>query len=270
MIGRIARNGAVAAIVVAGLYGLVWLYDTSLRDPRYFDGWLLFAGMALQILFSLRRKFPRLAVGQVTVWMQVHIYCGYTVVAVFLLHTQLRLPDAGIEWALWSLFAALVASGATGAYLVKVTPSKLATDITPYPLEYISYRQAQIAREVDELVVASTEGIGAAALTGLYDQTLQQFFRRPRNLLAHIRHSKRPLQIIFSQLDALERYLDSTGKETLRSIRNRIVAKNDLDFQYAHQGLLVVWLFVHIPATYGITVLALAHAAVVHAYSAGV
>jgi hypothetical protein len=55
--------------------------------------------------------------------------------------------------------------------------------------------------------------------------------------------------------------------EILSQIRERVIAKNDLDFQYANLMLLRLWLFLHIPATYGLIIMAAIHVAVVYAFS---
>ncbi len=267
---RIVQNGTIALIAAGILYTVIWLYDTALRDPRTFDGWVLFGGITFQVFFSWRRRFAKLPLGRVTAWMQAHIYCGYFVVATFALHTQFTLPDTGLEWVLWLLFVLVAVSGVVGAFLARAIPSKLEANVSQVPLEKISSQQAKIAREVDDLVVGSVDGDGAAVLTNFYTQTLHTFFRKPRNFMSHLSHSKRPLKVICGELEAFERYLDKQGKETLQSIRERIVAKDDLDFQYAHQGLLIAWLFIHIPATYGLIALSIIHVAIVHAFSSGV
>jgi len=72
------------------------------------------------------------------------------------------------------------------------------------------------------------------------------------------------------ELDNLRQYLDDAGKKRLAEIKDLVQAKDNLDYQYAHQGVLKAWLFVHIPATYGLIVLIIAHVAIVYAFSSGV
>ncbi len=270
MIWRIVRNGAIASIVAGVLYAIVLLYDTALRDPRLLDGWILFSAIAFQLFFSWRRKLPKLRLGHVTGWMQAHIYCGYVTAAFFAVHTQFTLPDTKLEWSMWFLFILVVVSGVVGAFLTRSIPARLQTKSRLVAIENIPALQAQLAREVDDLVIGSVGEIRASALTGCYAQTLHGFFRKPRNILAHLQQSQRPLRTICDELDSLDRYLDKPGKETLRSIRSCIVAKDDLDYQYAHQGLLVAWLFIHIPAAYGMIALSVVHVATVYAYTSGV
>jgi hypothetical protein len=91
----------------------------------------------------------------------------------------------------------------------------------------------------------------------------------PRNFLGHVCGSRRALLAITAGIDRLERYVDDKGMETLSQIRECVIAKNDLDFQYANLMLLRLWLFFHIPATYGLIIMAAVHVAVVYAFNSG-
>ena len=106
-------------------------------------------------------------------------------------------------------------------------------------------------------------------VSNFYLETLHEFFQRPRHLLAHLRSSARPVSRLTEELEKLERYVDPPQRETLRSIRDLVLAKDNLDYQYAQQGALKIWLFVHIPATYSLILLALFHVALVYGFSSG-
>jgi len=267
--GGVLRNVAVTAIAVAVLYWLVGLYDTALRDPRFLDGWILAAIILVQLSFHFRKQRPTRWAGQVSSWMTIHIYAGYFVIAAFIMHTDFSLPDSLLEWALWSVFVLVALSGAVGAYLSRAIPGKLEQGATQMTLENIPALRFKLAGEVDALALDSVEKVGSLAISEFYVDRLRGFFRKPRNLVAHLRGSRRPLTRMCNELDNLERYVDEPGKETLESIKDLVVAKDNLDFQYAHQGLLQTWLFLHIPATYCLIVLSVLHVAVVYAYSTG-
>ena len=106
-------------------------------------------------------------------------------------------------------------------------------------------------------------------LSNFYAGTLHDFMNRPRNLMAHMRGSRRPLRRICDDLEKLRRYLDAKGNQTLEEIRQRLVAKDNLDFHHAHLSVLRLWLFVHIPATYSLAILAVVHVSAIYAYSSG-
>ncbi len=68
---------------------------------------------------------------------------------------------------------------------------------------------------------------------------------------------------------ALEQYLNKEGREILDEIEWRVIAKDNLDHQHALQWLLKCWLFVHIPLTYSLILIAVAHAVLVYAFGGG-
>ena len=267
---RCLRNAAVTAAALWVLYGLVLLYDEALRDPRFLDGWILCAGMAAQLLFHVRKRLPTLRLGPATTWMQAHTYIGYFVIAVFAVHTGFTLPDSGFEWALWSLFVLVASSGVVGSYLTWSIPAKLEQNAEELIFERIPAFRLDLAQDAHDLAMSSVIQAGSLAISDLYATTLHAFFRRPQNLVSHLRSSRRPLQRICDEIESVERCLDEPGKETLDAIKDLVVAKDDLDFQYAHLRALQTWLFIHIPATYGLIVLSILHVVVIYAYSSGV
>jgi hypothetical protein len=267
---RIFRNSLMMTITVLVLIGIDWLYGTALRDTRFFDGWVLFAGILFLVLFNARKKLPMLPLGRAAVWLQFHLYVGYFVVAAFLLHTRFTLPGGMLDWALWSLFVVVALSGVVGAYITRTTPVKLEHHSERVIFERIPAFRVGLAHEVEALAIDSVNQAGSLTISDLYASTLHDFFLCPRNLLLHLRSSRRPLMRIHGEIDNLGQYLDETQKERLMKIKGLVQAKDNLDYHYAHQGLLKAWLFIHIPATYGLIVLIVAHVAIVYAFSSGV
>ncbi len=267
---KIILNAAAVLGVLAIVYWATDLYDAALRDPRFFDGWILAVGMAAQLLFHMRRNLPALQIGQASTWLRTHIYTGYFVIGAFAFHTKFSLPDAPFEWVLWGLFALVAISGVVGAFLSWSIPAQLVPDAEQITFERIPALRHSLAEEVETLVTQSLQHPGSRAISEVYINTLSSFFGRARNVPAHLRGSQRPLQAMCVEIDDLERYLEPPGKDTLRQIKDRVVAKDRLDFHYAHLGLLQAWLFVHIPATYCLVALTLIHILVVYAFSSGV
>lgn len=267
---RIFLNLTITAMAVSGLYAVYWVYGTTLRNVKFFDGWVLCVGVLCLILFNIRKKLPMLPLGRASLWMQFHLYLGYFVVAAFIMHTNLSLPGGALEWALWSLFVIVALSGIFGAYLSRTTPARLEQHSERILFERIPAFRSGLAAEVETLAIDSVDQEASLTISDLYVNTLHRFFRRPRNLLAHLRSSRRPLTRINGEIDNLRQYLDEPGKERLEKIKDMVQAKDNLDFHYAHQGLLKAWLFVHVPATYAMFVLIVAHVALVYAFSSGV
>ena len=263
------RNSLITVIAIAIMYTIYWLYDTTMHSVNFFDGWVLTGGIVFLVLFNIRKKIPMIPLGRAATWMQLHLYVGYFVVAVFLMHTKMSMPDSMLEWALWLVFILVALSGMAGAYLSRTTPARLEQHSERIIFERIPAFRAGLAEEVEALAIDSVDQAGSLTISNLYIDTLHEFFRRPRNFLLHLRSSSRPLNRIQGEIDSLRQYLDDAGKQRLTKIKDLVQAKDNLDFQYAHQGVLKAWLFIHIPATYGLIVLIIAHVAIMYAYSSG-
>jgi hypothetical protein len=98
---------------------------------------------------------------------------------------------------------------------------------------------------------------------------LESYFAGPRNLMAHLIGSKRPLKRLSEEIENLSRYVDPQSQEKLAAIKNLVIEKDRLDFARVYLGLSKGWLLVHVPVTYGLIVLIVLHVLVVHAFSSG-
>jgi hypothetical protein len=264
------------AVISGGLFWLVWIYGNGLRDPRYLDGWLLAGGMCFQVFFHIAIKTASLSPKSAVRWRKFHIFVGYLLIAAFISHSDFSLPDTGFEWALWAGFVLVTLSGILGTYLAWALKAKHAID------ERIGYdripdRRAELARDV--YVVAKID-LGAAAIPlpatpydawimDLYTNHLRDFFEGQRNFGAHLIGSRRPLKRLTDEIDNLSPYVDKQSQHKLAAIKNLVVEKDGLDFAYVYLGLTKGWLFVHVPVTYTLIVLAVVHVLVVYAFSSG-
>jgi hypothetical protein len=265
------------AAISGGLFWVVWIYGNALRDPSYFNGWVLAGGMSLQLYFHIAIKTGRLSPKSAKRWRAIHIFVGYLLVAAFLSHTDFSLPDTGFEWALWGGFVLVTLSGILGTYLAWALKAKGWKDeLVAY--DRIPIRRAELAREVH---AAATRTDSAAAAMGLpavphdawimdlYANHLRDFFQGQRNFTAHFIGSKRPLKRLTDEIDKLSPYVDQQSQGKLAVIKNLVVEKDRLDFGHVYLGLSRVWLFVHVPVTYALTVLIVLHVLVNYAFSSG-
>jgi hypothetical protein len=269
--------------ISGGLLWIVWIYGNGLRDPRYLDGWVLAAGMSAQLYFHFAIKTARLSPKSAMRWRKFHIFLGYVLIAVFISHSDFSLPDSGFEWALWSGFVLVTLSGILGAYLAWSLKAKGRIDES-ITYDRISALRADLARDV-HAAVAETEpataqitlpGLPAlpelphdAWITDLYSNHLRNFFQGPRNFVAHLIGSQRPLNQLTDEIDKLSRYVDQQGQEKLAAIKNLVIEKDRLDFARVYLGLTRGWLYVHVPVTYALIALTVLHVLVVYAFSSG-
>jgi hypothetical protein len=276
---RQSAQGLLIAAISGGLFWLVWIYGTGLRDPRYLDGWVLAGGMSVQLYFHIVIKAARLSPKSAMRRRKIHIFLGYLLIAVFVSHSDFSVPNTGFEWALWAGFVLVTLSGIFGAYLAWSLKAKGRID------EGISYDRipslrAELARDV-HATVAETDPAAAqialplpglphdAWIMDLYANHLREFFEGPRNFTAHLIGSQRPLRRLTEEIDNLSRYVDQQSREKLAAIKNLVVEKDRLDFARVYLGLTKGWLFVHVPVTYALTVLTVLHVLVVYAFSSG-
>ena len=282
LIGQTVKGLLIAAIS-GGLFWLVWIYGNGLRDPRYLDGWVLAGGMGLQLYFHIAIKRASLTPKSAARWRKIHIFIGYLLIAVFILHSDFSLPDTGFEWALWAGFVLVTLSGIFGTYLAWSLRVRHGID------ERISYDRipslrADLARDVRAAVAETESAAAQIALPGLpalpgvpqdawimdlYTNHLRDFFQGQRNFRAHLIGSQRPLKRLTDEIDNLSPYVDQQSREKLAAIKTLVVEKDRLDFARVHLGLTRAWLFVHVPVTYSLIVLTVLHVLVVYAYSSG-
>lgn len=265
------------AAVSSGLFWIIWIYGNSLRDPRYFDGWILAVGFGVQLSFHIAIKSARLSPKSATRWRKVHIFLGYFLIAAFVSHSDFTLPDTGFEWALWACFVFVTLSGIFGIYLAWTLKVKRGIDQRVNE-DRIAIRYTELAQEVKSMVATTDPAVVAimlpappqdAWINDLYANHLRDFFQGPRNATAHLIGSHRPLLKLTDEIDTLSRYVDNQSREKLEAIKALIVEKDQLDFARVHLALTKGWLFVHVPVTYSLIALTVLHVIVVYAFSSG-
>jgi len=274
-VSRIAQSLLIAVFFFA-LFGLMSSYSAALRDPRFLDGWVLIAGMSLQLGFHIAIKTNRLSPKSIARWRKLHIFIGWLLIAAFVTHSDFSLPDTGFELALWAGFVLLTLSGVFGTYLAWSLQAKSRVD-EHIVFDRLHARIAELGRDVHK-IVTTTDVVASAGLptppydawvVDLYTNHLRAFFDGHRNLRSHLVGSQRPLKHITTEIDNLSRYVDAHCKEKLIAIRNLVIEKDRLDFARVHHALSKGWLFVHVPVTYALIVLSVLHILVVYSFSSG-
>jgi hypothetical protein len=270
-------QGLLIAAISGGLFWLVWIYGDGLRDPRYFDGWVLAGGMSLQLGFHIAIKTASLSPKSANRWRKFHIFLGFLLIAAFISHSDFSLPDTGFEWALWTGFVLVTLSGIFGIYLAWSLKAKRGID-ERIGYDRIPIRRAELAREIHAAVATTdpaTSAIGLPAqphdawIVDLYTTHLRDFFRGQRNVTAHLTGSQRPLKRLTDEIDNLSRYGDQQAQEKLAAMKDLVAEKDRLDFAAVYLSLSKGWQFVHVPVTYALIVLIVLHVFVVYAFSSG-
>lgn len=245
------------------------LYRISLRDPAFFNGWILFGGMVFLTLLNLRKKVPVPPLLSAAAWLQIHVYGGVLCVVLFLVHSSFRLPNGLFETALWAGFVGLFVSGVIGLLLTRVLPPKIGGSGERLIFERLPAFRARLADQVQDLVIQSVTVSGSSAIADFYAARLASYFRKPRNVLSHLVQRDTALRRLRSQVAELKHYQDARGQEILAEIDEHIETKNHLDCQYSLQLALRAWLFIHIPLGYSVLLLSAAHVFLAYALASG-
>lgn len=246
-----------------------WRRDIGLHDFQFFNGWTLFSCIVVMLLLTLRKKVVILPFGRVRFWLRVHYYVGFLAIGIFAVHTKYEFPGSLLHWMLWGLFVLVSVSGLAGAIMSKTVPPRLEAQGERILFDRIPLFRAQLAEQAEAIARESVQDGNTRSISRLYSDTLSDFFAGPRNIVAHLAASKVPQSRLLGQIAAIERYLDAAGKERLQRIRDLVEAKSNLDFHYANGGLLRMWLFVHVPATYALLAAILVHVVLEYAFAAG-
>lgn len=252
--------GLLALTIATIMYAWAHLsLETRFQAAARWSGVFLFALICGLGLFNARKKLPFVPLLSATTWMQVHIYAGFFAVVVFLFHTGFRAPTGGLEILTYTLFVAVALSGVIGLALSRALPPRLTAHGENVVFERIPGIIANLRSELERLVLASEAKTHSSTIADFYETRLALFFSRPRHLWSHLVSSPRPLNNLLERIEALDRYLDEDEKETSARIAEIVRAKNNLDHQWHLQGLLKVWLFVHIPLSFALLIFAAAH-----------
>lgn len=273
MISFFGRSTAINLAVVGLAFALFFLEnrrrDIALHDFQFFSGWTLLTCIMVMMLLGWRKKAVILPFGRVRFWLLVHYYVAVLTVAIFIVHTKYELPGSLLHWLQWGMFVLVSLSGLAGATISKIIPPRLEGQGERILFDRIPLFRAQLAEQAEAIARDSVQDGNTRSIAKLYVGTLSDYFAGPRNTLAHLAASKVPLARLLGQLSAIERYLDEAGKARLQKMRELVEAKSNLDFHYTNGGLLRVWLFVHIPATYALLVAIAIHVVLEYAFTAG-
>lgn len=273
LISLFGRNATINLAVVAIAFALFLLEnrrrDIALHDFQFFSGWTLFACIMVLMLLGWRKKVVTLPLGRVRFWLLVHYYVGFLTIAVFIVHSRHELPGSLLHWLLWGLLVLVSLSGLAGATISKIVPPRLEAQGERILFDRIPLFRAQLAEQAEAIARDSVQDGNTRSIARLYAGALSDYFAGPRNTLAHLAASKVPQARLLGQLSAIERYLDEAGKARLQKMRELVEAKSNLDFHYTNGGLMRVWLFVHIPATYALLAAIAIHVVLEYAFTAG-
>jgi hypothetical protein len=256
------------ALIAAALAAL-WLHRKFRTLPNYafLTGWVLFAAMLVLTFFNARKKLPFLPLGKAETWLQIHIYLGFFTVVLFLIHLNFRLPHGWFEITLAWLFVLVSGSGIVGLFFSRTLPRRLATRGGEVIFEKIPTLGHALKAQAENLALGADAK--SPVIAEFYMQRLAPFFAGPKNLWLHFVESRRPLNAMLAELDDQRRFANDAEREKIEKLTALVRQKDGLDYHRALQLVLKLWLFVHIPLTYGLLIFTALHIVLVFGFSGG-
>ena len=259
--------GILSVAVFVFLLFQARLVEERLGMPEIGTGYWLLGLIILLALFNARKRLSMVPLFVASYWLRLHVVGGVLAVALFWVHTGTVWPTGLYEQVFAAVFYLLSASGLVGYLMQQIYPVYLTQSGFEVIYERIPQGVAQIREEAERVVLECTDKAGSDTLARYYLDTLSWFFRKPRFFFAHAVFSRRSNQWLAHQSAAVERYLNDAEREYLRTLEALARVKNQLDVHYALQGLMRLWLLVHVPLAVAVVVLSIWHFLLVHSYA---
>ncbi|HUF80567.1 MAG TPA: hypothetical protein VMN03_05470 [Burkholderiales bacterium] len=266
---RRLRNGAILAAAVLLCLFANRILLIALRPSAIYTGCLLFVLLLGLTFINGRKKLPFLPLLKASTWVQVHVYAGFFSIFLFLVHLGFRMPNGKLEVLLALLFVVVAVSGIFGLAISRWLPPRITRSGEPLVFERIPRYRAQLRSEVERLVEEAERRTGSSAIGDFYVEVLAPYFQHRHGLAILVGDPARYEHRITARIDDFSRYLDADELATIEALRGHIGQKRNLDFQGASQRLLKVWLFVHIPLTYSLLIVAVVHGWIALSYAGG-
>ena len=265
------RRYTVALIALLLLFAVVnYLLSITLHRIAVVSGWTLFLLVVALTAYNLRKRLTFLPLGRSATWLQVHIFVGLLSIAVFGMHIGWRIPNGVLEVALAVVYLTVALSGIVGLWISRIFPRRLSDRGEEVFFARIPRVLHRIQAAVEHEVLACLKEDDSTAVPEFYADQLRPFFERHHHFWKHMIKSRRDEQKLLRKMDAYTRYLNSNEKQTIESMKDYVKVKSDLDFHFAHQTVLKTWLFIHVPLSYALVVMAIFHMILVYAFAGAV
>lgn len=229
--------GAVAAID--------WMHESRLDHAAFFTGGTLLGSIVLLMLLGVRRRLPMWPLGSASVWTQVHLYTGLFAAGVYALHVPALIAGGVFEAGLATVFLLVTASGLYGIFASRTLPRRLSMIDGEYRFDRVAWHREQIAHSADSVLGELREETSLAVLNPFHARYLKPFFESPVGGTRRIIPTSTRRRQLLAGLRDIDRYLESEGRRAAGRFAALVRCRDDLDYQYALQWRLRVWVVIH-------------------------
>jgi hypothetical protein len=284
IIDRSHRSWAAASLAILAVAVVVYV-PYALGSSRVGGGTAMglaygiagFGFMVFVTLLSLRKKFPIWRIGRTQTWMRGHLWLGALSLPLILLHAGF-LFGHGLTSVLMWLFVIVYASGFYGAWLQHTMPRRILRDVPMETIyEQIAHVREQLLDEADTVVADASGRLevavppaasGATALATVMrvdaDVTapLREFYVQEMRPFVQAPTRNHPLAnetTAAARFEKLRPLLPPSLHAAVSDLESICEEERQLRRQERMHGVLHAWLLVHVPASFALMALAIAH-----------
>jgi len=218
----------------------------------------------LLAFFGIRKRWYRSTFGTVEQWLQSHIYLGVFVLIILIFHTGGRFNDKVAVTTL-ILVAIVVLSGIFGAVLYLIVPRLLTEVESNLTVNEISEQLNQLGKQMARIASGKS-----APFQRIYDQLIRElapgWLAGWRLLFSRMRRGKAPLADWTNLLSLVQKDEQEELRQLLVVSRQRKELLIRLMYQQRYKNILEFWLYIHVPFTILLLLLAIIHVVAVFYY----
>jgi len=268
----VARSGIVWRRIfwIALIVTTLPYIEYSKREfPHGGSAWGIAYGIAGTILilllafFGIRKRWYRSTFGTLEQWLQSHIYLGLLVLVIVFFHAGGRFHDRVAVTALLILVI-VVASGIAGALLYATVPRFLTEVESNLTADEISEQVHDLQRQMAR-IASQRSATFQDLYTELARETTPPILAGWR-LVAAKHEQRRDTQRRSKLVAAVPKEEQDELRQMLVLSRQRQELLHRLVIQQRYKNILEVWLYIHVPFTFALLIIAAVHIAAVFYY----
>ena len=153
LLKRRARNLTLTMLSAILAYFIFDIVELSLAVQQYYSGWLMIILISVLFAYFAKKRLSILPLGSNSNWVQWHYYFGLFLLATFLIHTELSIPQGYVDLAMATAFMVVIVTGVIGVMLNRVLARRLAYLGGEIIYEQIEAQVHQLKQEVEALIL---------------------------------------------------------------------------------------------------------------------
>ena len=219
--------------------------SSQLGHTSYYSGGTLLGCVLLLALLGGRKRIPMLPLWRVATWTQIHIYTGLFAFAVYLFHVPRVVANGYFEGSLSWLFLGVGLSGFYGLYISRVAPRKMNAVPGEFRFDRFPWHRQRLADRASEILIGLEQTLASPVLAAFYRDSLRPYFSNRVPVAFLVVPTSMRRQRVLNGLRELDRYLCDRTRESAGQLAALIRKRDELDFHYAMQLRLRMWIACH-------------------------